>query len=345
VEDRIGFKSAKMRKEFFCLVRAVIGSKSWEELGNTFGLSRGQFQTYQYGHNLMPKLIFEKMKDNLVEDKQDYFNESIFIKPGNWGRVKGGLITFKKYPWICAKGRQIAIKKRKEIAKSMPLISLNLTCDLCEFVGAIIGDGSIDGHINARGNSKYHIFVTGDSRLDRTYLTKVLPKKISIFNLKPYVFFRKDANAMVLNFFSKKLFSFFTTRLKFVPGNKTYTVTIPEEIMQSKDEFIFATIRGIFDTDGIFFVDKRPIYKKPYPRIALQIVSKPLFIQLKNFLKVHFSLYTFENIKRQAYHIEIYGPDQLDKWMKIVEFSNKRHLDKIIEFYKLVEGIAPSSSA
>ena len=345
MENRVGFKSTEMRKEFFCLARAITGAKSWKELGSIFGLSRCHFQTYQYGYNLMPKSLFEKMKERLTKDKQEYFDEAIFTKPGNWGAKKGGLVTFKKHPDICAKGRQIAINIRKESAQIMPLISLELNKDLCEFVGAIIGDGCIDGHIDFRGNSKYHICIIGDSRLDRVYLTDTLPTKISAFNIKSHIFFRRDSNAMVLNFFSKNLFSFFTTRLGFVPGNKTYTVTIPKEIMLAGEEFIFAAIRGIFDTDGTFFVDKRKIYKRPYPRIALQIVSRPLFLQLKQFIENYFSIYTFEDLNRQAYHIEVYGHEQLDKWMQLIGFSNKRHLDKISEYYKLVTGVEPANSA
>lgn len=67
--------------------------------------------------------------------------------------------------------------------------------------------------------------------------------------------------------------------------------------MQSKDELVRATIRGIFDTDGCVFIDKRKSYKLYYPRIALQTVSKDLYNQLVSYLSRHFSLYNTFNEK------------------------------------------------
>ena len=87
------------------------------------------------------------------------------------------------------------------------------------------------------------------------------------------------------------------------------------------------------------------MYKKPYPRIALQIASQPLFLQLKEFLQKYFSIYTFEDHNRRAYHIEVYGHAQLTKWMQLIGFSNKRHLSKIENYYKLPTGIGPVISS
>ena len=114
VDDRVGFNSDGLRKNFFYSIKIVTGVKSWEKLRFVFGLSRGTFQTYQYGYNLIPKHLFEKMNNLLEEEKQILFNNSIFIKPGNWGAKKGGNITFRKHPEICAKGRAIAIKMKQK---------------------------------------------------------------------------------------------------------------------------------------------------------------------------------------------------------------------------------------
>lgn len=293
----------------------------------------------------MPEKLFYEMIFYLSEDKQNYYIKNIFSKSANWGARKGGIVTFSKYPEIFRKSRKIVSKIKKQYINEEFFTLLKLNKNICEFIGAVIGDGCLDGYLDARNNSKYHIFITGDAILDNNYLTKVLPAKLNEFNLSPYIYYRKDCNAMILNFFSKKLFYFFTNRLDFVPGNKTFSVRIPDEIMQSDPELVFATIRGVFDTDGTIFFDKRKSYVKPYPRIALQTVSKPLFLQLKNFLQNYFSLYIFENSKRNAYHIEIYGHAQLNKWMKLIGFSNNRHLDKINRYYKLVAGVEPAISA
>ncbi|MFA4855419.1 MAG: LAGLIDADG family homing endonuclease [archaeon] len=207
---------------------------------------------------------------------------------------------------------------------------LSLSRDLCEFVGAVIGDGCIDRYLTKDGKSKYHVNITGDAELDKDYLSVHLPLIVqNIFNADSGFYFRKDCRCIVLNIYNELLFSTLTKRFGFVPGNKTFTVSIPEEIIEAGGDFLFAAIRGIFDTDGCIFLDKRKIYKKPYPRITLQIVSKPLFLQLKKALEKHFSLYTHYSPKRECYSLEIYGFRQLEKWMRLIGFSNQRHLRKI----------------
>ena len=91
-----------------------------------------------------------------------------------------------------------------------------------------------------------------------------------------------------------------------------------------------ATVRGIFDTDGCVFLDKRDPYKKPYPRITLQLSSQKLINQLENHLSRNFKLYVNRN-NRDGYrnYIEIYGHGQLEMFLKQIGFSNKRHLSKI----------------
>lgn len=218
-----------------------------------------------------------------------------------------------------------------------------LSEELCELVGAFIGDGCTDSYVTKHGKSKYHLSIIGDSTLDREYhLGKLSAIVKDLFGVVTKAYFRNDKNAMQLNIYSKRVFRLFTERFGFPIGVKTYTVKIPEEILNSEERLIFATIRGIFDTDGCVFFDKRSPYKKPYPRIALQIVSGPLFLQLKSVLSNHFFLYTHHSQKRGTYTLEVYGHEQLSKWMKLIGFSNKRHLNKIEEKYKPLAGIGPA---
>lgn len=218
---------------------------------------------------------------------------------------------------------------------------LELTSNLCEFVGALIGDGHIMK--NYKGKNFYGVLFTGNSELDKDYfLQKLSPIATSISSTKPCITFRKEKKAIMMRFYSKKLYQELVENIGLPTGNKTFTIKIPEKIIKSNDELIFATMRGIFDTDGTVFLDKRKIYKSPYPRISLQTVSKPLFDQLKARLEKHFSLYTNYFAKRKVFVIEIYGKSQLDKWMQLIGFSNNRHLNKIKE---LQAGIAPATSA
>lgn len=336
--DRIGFKTEELRKQFFWGVREAAGAKRWNELKDMLGLPRTTFQKYQYGQWLMPAALFDSMLLVLPEEKQHAFFNHVFVMPCNWGASKGGKNNFEK-------NKTEVLERLKEVRpKWVPgrkgyfkPVDLNrpLSRELCELIGAIIGDGSVDGHINKRGNSKYHLSITGDAKFDRDYLTKVMPTILrKLFKVKSHFYFRKDSRTMVLNFYSKLLFCLLTKRFGFIAGNKTYTVKIPEEILQAGEQFIFRTIRGIFDTDGCVFFDKRKPYKNPYPRVTLQIASEPLFLQLKTFLERHFPLYTYYRPKRRLFAVEVYGHKQFEKWMKLIGFSNQRHLNRIKENYK-----------
>ena len=351
MRDRIGFDSDDTRRAFFSAVREASGARSWRALAELLGLRRNYFQNYQYGTLLLPRTLLERMLAFLQKEKQEDFKGKVFAKPRNWGAIKGGEKNYAKNSVAIISRLREGSKKKVDAggfwwAKKTIDLNVPLSAKLCELIGAIIGDRRVDGYTNHRGKSFYHVQIVGDRRLDMDYLLGTLsPIMNTIFGARPNYYLRKDSQAVNLNVNSKHLFMVLTKRFGFPAGVKTYTVTIPKEIIDSKEEFIFATIRGIFDTDGCVFFDKRSPYKKPYPRITLQIVSGPLFLQLKKILGNYFSLYTHHSPERGTYTLEVYGHEQLSKWMKLIGFSNKRHLNKIEEKYKPAEGIEPSTSS
>ena len=236
------------------------------------------------------------------------------------------------------------IMKRNNKKKEFEQINNPLSEELCEFIGAMIRDGCISSYTDKDNRSHYHISITGHIKLDKQYLTeKIVPIIISTFGKTPTIILREKYNAIILNIYSKKIFKTLTKRFGFIPGKKTKTILIPNEILNSSENYIFATIREIFDTDGSIFLDRRKIYKNPYPRITLRIASEQLFTQVKTILEKHFSVYTLQkSLNEVEYHvIVIYGEKQLEKWMELIGFSNPRHLNKINK-NKPLEGFEPS---
>ena len=111
--------------------------------------------------------------------------------------------------------------------------------------------------------------------------------------------------------------------LGFNVGVKNYRVSIPSSIYKSK--LVNFVIRGIFDTDGYIFVDKRKIYKTPYVRIGVSTKSKTLYDQLKLImLKGKYNVYTRIDKRYGIYNLEIYGNKQVKKWLKEFGFSNTK---------------------
>jgi len=239
----------------------------------------------------------------------------------------GGKITASKHPEILERGRNIVLSKLRGKFRNYSL-DIPLSKELCEFIGAFIGDGYTNKY-----NKRYLVELTGDKNLDIDYFTNILAKNIcSILGINWSSTNHTNKNALRVFFHSKLLFKLLTERFKFPVGKKCYTVKIPEEILTAEEKFLYATIRGIFDTDGCVFFCQRKIYKKPYPRVTLQIASEPLYLQLSKFLAKEFSLYCYANRGKRKYVIDIYGHAQLEKWINLIGFSNKRHLDRIKEF-------------
>ncbi len=326
------FKNEELLIKFFSQIKSSSNLK-WKEIAFKLNVSRDTLERYRSNSSRIRGDLFYKLLDFIpFESREEILRNVKEVDSKDWlshGGKMAYTINFEKFREGRKKG-VIGLKKyqktRKNNPKIIPKIDFELSKDICEFIGAFIGDGMF----NLYRNKVYHIEFSGDSRKDLDYYQEgIIPIIQSVIpNLKPHIYKVKDRNCIRILFFSKNLFYFLKDGFGFIPGKKTYTVKIPEKIMNSKDEFIYSTIRGIFDTDGCVYFDKREGYKRPYPRIVLQIASEPLFMQLNTYLSKKFKIYSGKN-NRNIYYIEIYGFNQLKEWMSKIGFSNKRHLDKI----------------
>ena len=138
---------------------------------------------------------------------------------------------------------------------------MELTEELCEVIGAYMGDGCIW----RSKNNHYKIQYTGDSRLDREYYERVIgPAVNKIFKVKTDIRDVKGKNAIRINFYSKDFYYFLKELFNLKSNKKTHIIKIPNEILESKNKaLLHSIIRGLFDTDGGVFLDKRKMYKTP----------------------------------------------------------------------------------
>ncbi|MBS3075235.1 hypothetical protein J4429_02125 [Candidatus Pacearchaeota archaeon] len=317
-------------KEFFNEIKKSSNIK-WKYISKITGISKTTLERYRSNSSRIREDNFYKLLKLIpIEYKNKLTNNVSIIDSKTW-LSRGGKEAFKINSKKFEEGRKkgiIALKHYKNNKKtSIPKINFDLSKKICEFIGAFIGDGMF----NLYNNKLYHIEFSGDSEKDLEYYkNEIIPTIQSVIpSIKHHIYKVKQKNCIRIVFYSKDLFYFLKEGFGFVPGKKTFTTSIPDKIMNSREELIDATIRGIFDTDGCIFLDKRKNYKNPYPRISLQIASKPLYEQLKHYLSKEFKIYTAEPKDRNIYYIEIYGISQLNKWMSKIGFSNKRHLNKI----------------
>ena len=209
---------------------------------------------------------------------------------------------------------------------------IELSKELCEVIGAFMGDGNIYNNKNCHYRTQF----SGDSRLDLEYYEKrICPIIQNIFCAKPNIKKVKGKNAIRVNFYSKNLYFFFREFLNLKTERKTHVIRIPDFFFNSSNKIkLNHLVRGLFDTDGGVFLDKRKIYKTPYPRWFFHTVSEELHEQLKEYLSKHFNIYTYRRKYKfpnnsDSFAIEIYGKEQLKKWMNLIGFSNPRHSSKV----------------
>ena len=207
--------------------------------------------------------------------------------------------------------------------------TINLNPEICELIGAFIGDGYMGNY--GKRKDKYLIGFAGDKKLDYdyyvNYLKPLIKRNYPFCN--PRIYLRTDENTIMMRINSKELYTIFLN-LGFSPGKKSRTIFIPDYIFYGSKKHLNSTLRGIFDTDGCIFFDKRQKYLKPYPRITYQTSSEKLFDQLEQYLSSYFSLYINKNKTKLRFTLEIYGHEQLRKFFKIIGFSNIRHKSKIM---------------
>lgn len=196
--------------------------------------------------------------------------------------------------------------------------------EICEFIGAFIGDGYFGNY--GKRKTQFLVGFAGDKRLDEAYLKDYLLPLIkrNFPYTNPHLRYRTDEETLMLRIYSKQLFDFLIT-LGFKPGPKTKTVTIPDQIIENK-KFLSATIRGLFDTDGSLYFDKRPTYPNHYPRLELHLHNSPL-------LEIIY-MYLCQNgigakINSLNSRIQINGEKNINVFLEKIGLSNERHGVKV----------------
>ncbi len=314
--DRIFFNDDATRDRFFASLKLKFGS--WHSLRNHFSIRRTQLERIRNGTRSIPSALFSTFLGNLPKEQQKSYLDRVHSKDKNWGRSKGGVSTYSKYPEIFKKGRR---KGSFEIKFHFD-INTPLKEDLAELIGAYIGDGFTNAY-----RSSYKVQFAGHAILDKEYHEKFLLRVIKSISsdCNPIITTKDNTTRLTLN--SKELHTLLTKRFGFPAGKKTFTVKIPNEILNSKNKTIlYSCLRGIFDTDGYSFFDKRKTYTLPYVRIGLHMESKPLMQQV-------FQILTDAKINttmaRHGTLLQINGIKECRKFMSLVGFRNQRHLAKL----------------
>ena len=197
---------------------------------------------------------------------------------------------------------------------------MKVSKELCEFTGAIIGDGNLwtDG-------SRYRVEIAGDTRLDLTYFLHLSKIAYNLFKKHPYKF-RVKGNQLYFRLQSKYAFNILNKGLGIFAGRgKSRTVIIPKSIIKKGWRYSKWALRGIMDTDGTLFFSRKTYKKAIYPSIEIRTFSRNLGIQVNGLLWRNGFRSHLRGNEDRGYSIGIYGETMLRKWVREIGFSNQRH--------------------
>jgi len=215
------------------------------------------------------------------------------------------------------------INKDRSINAGMELDSIG---KMTEFIGIMLGDGSIGIYNTKAGNKikKHHVVkVTLDSR-NKPYINYVSNLMKEVLNVEPRLHFKKKENAVDIGTFRRDALDYILNEIGLKMSPKWNRMKIPKKFM--KKEFYPRLLRGLFDTDGSVTIFKNNGII--YPRIEIKICPSPA---QKQFMEIVNNLgfkHKIQNLDKGKIRIRISGVKELKKWFEIVGSSNQEYIKR-----------------
>lgn len=217
-------------------------------------------------------------------------------------RVK---LFLKKHKEIYKSGSKYSIKKSAYEVK----IPRKINKDLCRLLGILHGDGNMSlNRIHFSDKSKkYHETVIG-------------PTFQKIFGIKLNTFHDINRNTYYSHIKSKIIYRLLVEVFEIPEGSVRKSIQIPEVLKKATKKQKSAYIAGLFDAES--HICKREA------RISFYTTSINLFNFVKDFLEeinIKYSIYSRFRRKNKEYEINLYGKNNIKKFIEIVEM---KHPDK-----------------
>ncbi len=318
---RILLSSAE-RKSLYIQLKKKYGCSTVEELSKKVNLPTKTLDGWIYNRErYIPKdfILKEKIKVEIADEKEDGWWLKIGGENGRQAVLKKyGLEGVKKHS--SRGGTRAALTK---LAREKKLFGINPSDEsFLEFYGALLGDGWIS---SPQPRNKWTIGVCGHRTLDRDFILSIREKVKALFNREGFLRENKSTNTLFFLFSHQLLVEYLSKKLGFPIGKKE-NLSLKKEILGKEFSNLRHVIRGIFDTDGSFHLEKNKKGERKYPCLSIHMKEPILMGQIAEILKGQEFAFHYDSTN---YQIRLKGHKQLSKWMKEIGSSNPKHLNKI----------------
>jgi len=201
---------------------------------------------------------------------------------------------------------------------------------LAEEIGWHIGDGSMNYYkINGKLIGFYQL--RGHIEDDKLhYLKRIKPIFDSIYGVDIHLRDMPSTRVFGFQIWNSEIVKF--KHNLGLPLGKKLNVSIPKLFLKNT-KLKSAIIRGIFDTDGGIYLERRN--KNFYPRLEIRTISFILSQQLLDILTDlglrttrHSELFNKDFNRHRAYVISVRGDKMFSKFMKVISLKNPKHIAK-----------------
>ena len=208
-------------------------------------------------------------------------------------------------------------------------MNFSINEELAEEIGWHMGDGSMN-YYNNRGMYQLRGHIEDDKL---HYIQRIKPLFEKIYGVKIKLRKMKSTRVFGFQIWNNKIIDF--KQKLGLPLGKKLELEIPKEFLNKK-ELLVACIRGIFDTDGGVYLEKKN--NKLYPRIYISTISVNLAKQISEILSsldLNATYYLSNHSKGNkliSYKIEVRGIEKLHKFFQIINPQNPKHQSKYVSF-------------
>ena len=224
-------------------------------------------------------------------------------------------------------------------------MKINKNEKIAEIVGLSFGDGSLT---RRKTRNKLRFQLRGDMSEDREHYNSYI---IPLFNVNVTLPLVNKETSIVESNKNKRSYGIAIESNEVgiflnecgIPIGRKLELIIPQWIKSKRKNTIYF-LRGFFDTDGTIFCQKnyslKKIKKHTQIRLKLSTTSKRLaedlkemldILRIKNFFKTDIKK---KKNEKTAYHIEVDGGINIDKWFRIIGSKNPKHITKYLVWKK-----------